>query len=200
MNFNPADLPTEFETERLLLRRYQPGDAAAYWRMLRENRAHLREFLPKELEPARGEGDIREHFKWQEKVWRRGEIFILGMWERAGGAFVGEVYLANPDWEAQCIEAGYFTVKMQGGKGYAVEGLRAVCRIAFERMGVRRVELQCAADNEKSARVARRCGFTLEGRLRERAHKKDGPPVDRLWFGLLRSEWLASLQQQLNLF
>ena len=126
-------------------------------------------------------------------------MFILGMWERAGGAFVGEVYLANPDWEVPCIEAGYFTVERQGGKGYASEALRAVCRIAFERMGVRRVELQCAADNEKSARVARRCGFTLEGRLRERAHKKDGPPVDRLWFGLLRSEWLASLQQRLEL-
>jgi len=199
MNFKPADLPTEYETERLLLRCYQPDDAAAYWRMLGENRAHLREFLPKELEPARGEGDIREHFKWMAKMWRRGEIFILGLWTRSGGAYVGEVYLANPDWDVPCVEAGYFTVQHQGGKVYAAEALRAVCRIAFERMGARRVELQCAADNEISARVALRCGFTLEGRLRERDHKKDGPPVDRLWFGLLRSEWLASLQQRLEL-
>jgi ribosomal-protein-serine acetyltransferase len=99
------------------------------------------------------------------------------------------VYLANADWEVPCIEVGYFTVQDQGGKGYAAEATRTACRIAFERLGVRRVELQCAADNEKSARVARRCGFTLEGRLRERHPKKDGPPVDRLWFGLLRFEW-----------
>jgi len=186
-------LPTEYTSERLLLRRRRPADAPAYFRMLRENQAHLREFLPPNLAAAQNEDDIRAVIEWQIERWQAGELFILGLWEKSSGEYVGEVYLANPDWEVPCIEVGYFTVQHQGGKGYAAEATRAACCIAFERLGVRRVELQCAADNEKSARVARRCGFTLEGRLRERSHKKDGLPVDRLWFGLLRAEWQDSL-------
>jgi RimJ/RimL family protein N-acetyltransferase len=188
-----AILPTEYTSERLLLRRYTPADAPAYFHMLQENQAHLREFLPANLESARNEEDIRAVIEWQIEQWQRGELFIMGMWEKSSGEYVGEVYLANPDWEVPCIEVGYFTAQHKGGRGYAAEAARAACRIAFERLGVRRVELQCAADNEKSARVARRCGFTLEGRLRERTHKKAGPPVDRLWFGLLLAEWQASI-------
>ena len=186
-------IPTRYTSERLLLRRYRPADAPAYFRMLRENQAHLREFLPSILEAAQNEDDIRAVIAWHIRQWRRGELFIMGMWEKSSREYVGEVYLANADWAVPCIEVGYFTVQHQGGKGYASEATRAACRIAFEGLGVHRVELQCAADNEKSARVASRCGFTLEGRLRERTHKKDGLPVDRLWFGLLRTEWLASL-------
>jgi RimJ/RimL family protein N-acetyltransferase len=40
-----------------------------------------------------------------------------------------------------------------------------------------------------SIRVAERCGFTYEGRLRQRNRKKDGTVVDRLWYGILLSEW-----------
>jgi len=189
----PPPLPTAYTSERLLLRRYRPADAPAYFRMLLENQAHLHEFLPTNLAAAQNEDDIRAVIAWQIERWQNGELFILGLWEKGSGEYVGEVYLANADWEVPCIEVGYFTVQHQGGKGYAVEAARAACRIAFERLGVRRVELQCAADNEKSARVALRCGFTLEGRLRERSHKKDGTPVDRLWFGLLRAEWQDSL-------
>jgi RimJ/RimL family protein N-acetyltransferase len=190
----PPKLPAKFNSERLLLRRYRLTDAPVYFRMLQENQAHLREFLPPNLAAAQSEGDIRVFMAWQIKQWRRGELFMLSLWEKSSGEFVGEVYLANPDWEVPCIEVGYFTVQHQGGKGYASEATRATCRIAFERLGVRRVELQCAADNQKSARVAQRCGFTLEGRLRERSHKKDGSVVDRLWFGLLRAEWQDSLR------
>ncbi len=184
-------LPAEYATERLLLRRYRLEDAPAYFQMLRENRDHLREFLPANLENVQNDDDVRAVIEWQIEQWQRGELFIMGLWEKNSGEYVGEVYLANADWGVPCIEVGYFTVQQKGGMGYASEAARAACRIAFERLGVRRVELQCAADNEKSARVALRCGFTLEGRLRERTHKKDGPPVDRLWFGLLRAEWQA---------
>ena len=38
------DLPTEFESERLTMRAYRPGDGALYLRMIRENWDHLYEF------------------------------------------------------------------------------------------------------------------------------------------------------------
>ena len=117
----PPTLPTHFTSERLLLRRYRLADAPAYFRMLRENQAHLREFLPPNLAAAQNEDDIRAVITWQIKRWQRGELFILGLWEKSSGEYVGEVYLANADWEVPCIEVGYFTVQQQGGKGYAAK-------------------------------------------------------------------------------
>jgi RimJ/RimL family protein N-acetyltransferase len=52
-----------------------------------------------------------------------------------------------------------------------------------------RVDLQCREVNEASQGVAERCGFHLEGRQRLRHRMKGGALVDRLWYGLLRSEW-----------
>jgi RimJ/RimL family protein N-acetyltransferase len=88
-----------------------------------------------------------------------------------------------------CIELGYFLAKASTGKGYATEAARAVIRFAFEHLMVSRIELQIAAGNTASMRVAERCGFRQEGRQRQRHRRKDGNVVDRLWYGLLRSEW-----------
>ena len=184
------ELPTEYTSDRLLLRRYRPSDAPAHYRMLCENWTHLYEFMPSNLVNAQNEGDILAFIEWQIAEWQRRNLFILGFWDKSSAEYLGEVYLANADWEVPCIEIGYFLVQHQIGKGYATEAARTAVRIAFEHLHVRRVELQCSADNEKSARVAQRCGFTLEGRLRQRNHKKDGTLIDRLWFGLLRSEYL----------
>jgi RimJ/RimL family protein N-acetyltransferase len=190
-------IPIDFTSQRLFLHRYHPEDAAAYFSMLQDNQLHLHEFMPAILVNVQNVEDVRAVIEWQIEKWESDELFIMGVWVKNSGEYVGEVYLANADWEVPCIEVGYFTVQNQGGKGYASEACREACRIAFERLRVRRVELQCAGDNEKSARVAQHCGFTLEGRLRERHHKKDGTTVDRLWYGLLRHEW-QDLQEKIS--
>jgi RimJ/RimL family protein N-acetyltransferase len=97
------------------------------------------------------------------------------------------------EWDVPRIEVGYFVVQAQTGKGYATEAARATVRFAFEHLGVLRVELQCRADNLASKRVAERCGFVYEGRMRQRHRKKAGDLVDVLWYGLLRSEWQDSV-------
>ena len=106
-------------------------------------------------------------------------------------AAITATYLANADWQVPCIELGYFLSKDNTGKGFATEAARGVIRFAFEHLKVARIELHCAADNQASMKVAERCGFQLEGRLRQRHHKKDGTRIDRLWYGLLLSEWQA---------
>src|SRR5690242_6126978 len=55
MNISLLDLPTEFTSERLLLRRYRPDDITMYYQMLRNNADHLYEFLPSFLLNVRSE-------------------------------------------------------------------------------------------------------------------------------------------------
>jgi len=183
------DVPTEILTERLALRSYRPGDGALYYQMVQENRDHLSEFLPIHVLALQKAEEAEVVMRKLAAEWQLRNLFLFGMWEKASGKYVGETYLANADWDVPCIEMGYFLVKANTGKGYATEAARAVIQFAFERLKVTRIELQVAAGNTASARVAERCGFKLEGRLRQRQHRKDGSVVDRLWYGLLRSEW-----------
>ncbi len=189
MNTNLHNLPTEFTSERLLLRRYRPGDIAMYFQMLRNNAEHLHEFMPTFLVNVQGEEEIKTWFDKQSVEWEALNLFIFGAWDKATGVYVGESYLANPDWEVPRIEVGYFLVKEATGKGYAAEAANAAIRYAFEQLKVLRVDLRTAADNSASIQVAKRCGFTQEGCFRQHHRKKDGTLVDMLWYGLLLSEW-----------
>jgi RimJ/RimL family protein N-acetyltransferase len=189
MNTHLHDLPTEFTSERLLLRCYQPNDSGMFYHMLRNNWEHLYEFLPSFLVNLRSEEDIKAWFDKQIAERNAHNLFIFGVWEQGTGVYVGESYLANADWDVPRIEVGYFLVKEFTGKGYATEAANAVIRFAFEKMKVLRIDLQCTADNTASIRVAERCRFTQEGCFRRHHRKKDGTLVDMLWFGLLLSEW-----------
>lgn len=192
MNPILLDIPTEFTTDRLLLRCYRPGDGAIYFQVLRANWDHLYEFLPPNLRTLQNEEDAEVIIRRLMADWQLRNLFIFGVWEKGTETYVAETYLANADWHVPCIELGYFVVKESTGKGIATEAARATIRFAFEHLRVSRIELQCAADNEASIRVAKRCGFHYEGRLRQRNRKRDGTLVDRLWYGLLRSEWQNS--------
>jgi len=183
------DLPTEFTSDRLLLRGYQLDDSAMYYRMLRANWEHLYEFLPSFLMDVHNEEDVKVEFQRQQEEWDLRNLFIFGVWEKKTGVYVGESYLANADWDVPRIEVGYFIVQPHTGKGYATEAAQAAIRYAFEHMEVIRIDLRCAIDNKASMRVAEHCGFVQEGCFRQHHRKKDDTLVDMLWYGLLLSEW-----------
>jgi RimJ/RimL family protein N-acetyltransferase len=189
MHINSQDLPTEFTSERLLLRRYRHNDVSEYYHMLRNNPEHLHEFLPSFLANLQHEGDVKTWFDKQNAEWDALNLFIFGAWDKITGVYVGESYLANPDWDVPRIEVGYFLGKEFTGKGYATESANALIQYAFEQLKVLRIDLRCAADNIASIQVSKRCGFTQEGCFRQHHRKKDGTLVDMLWFGLLLSEW-----------
>ncbi len=193
MDPHQLDPPTEFESERLRLRAYRPGDAAMYFSMVRQNWDHLYEFLPAVVEAMQSEADAEAFLRWLDAEWQQRSLFLFSLWEKSSGSYVGEAYLANPDWHVPSIELGYFLVQASTGKSFATEAARAALRYAFEQLRVSRVDLQARADNEASQRVAERCGFRLEGRQRLRHRKKSGEVVDRLWYGLLRSEWQGTM-------
>lgn len=182
------DIPTSLTTPRLSLRAYRPGDGAMYYRALQANWQHLYEFMPPFYLSMQSEQDAEAIIARLVGWWQQREHFIFGVWELAGGEYVGEAYLANADWHVPRLELGYFLLQQHTGQGYAGEAARALIKVAFEQLKLERLELQCTVDNLASQKVAERCGFTCEGRMRLRHRKKSGQLVDVLWYGLLRSE------------
>ena len=72
---------------------------------------------------------------------------------------------------------GYWLVPEARGRGLAAASVRAATRSVFTRLGWHRIELYHAVENHRSCGVARRCGYPLEGIMREAMQY----PVDGRW-------------------
>jgi len=66
--------------------------------------------------------------------------------------------------------------------------------LAFRDLGADRVEIWCDARHERSAAVARRLGFLLDGTLPNHVRATDGTLATGLCFGLAREHAEAALR------
>jgi RimJ/RimL family protein N-acetyltransferase len=105
---------------------------------------------------------------------------------------VGATGLHRMDWSVPRFEIGYWIRRSFEGKGYVSEAVRALTRLAFEALGAERVEIHCGHRNLHSQRVAERCGFVLEGRLRNHRREATGELRDTLVYALLPSDPAAA--------
>lgn len=75
-------------------------------------------------------------------------------------------------------------------KGVGTRAKKLICKFGFEELGLNKLFFITNEDNYASIRVNEKCGFKLEGRMREEYLTKDGALKDRLYFGLLKEEWI----------
>ncbi|QJW36756.1 GNAT family N-acetyltransferase [Cellulosimicrobium protaetiae] len=114
------------------------------------------------------------------------------------GDVVGDLYLAVRDgWAQQDVvdrprpdeaEIGWAFAPSHQGHGYATEAVRALLRVCFEDLGLRRVVANAFADNEPSWRLMERVGMRREGvGVRDSLHRDLGW-VDGVTYALLADE------------
>jgi RimJ/RimL family protein N-acetyltransferase len=92
----------------------------------------------------------------------------------ATGALLGSVSLHALDADQRDAEVGYWTAPGARGRGTTTRAVRTAVGVAFTALGLHRVHLLHAVENEASCRVAQRSGFVLEGRLRRSYRYPDG--------------------------
>ena len=107
---------------------------------------------------------------------------------RSDGAFLGEAVLN--DFDPDNASANY-RVWLAGaetyGKGYGTEATRLVLDYALGVAGLHRVSLGVLDFNPRAQRVYEKCGFQLEGRLRE-AVRWEGQWHDELVMSVLSTD------------
>jgi RimJ/RimL family protein N-acetyltransferase len=174
-------------TERLTLRRVTAEDAGAMWAYRRlPEVSHWLTFMPRDLED------------WQELLSAPQRLATTLVAER-DGRIIGDFYLRVEDSWAQRevaeqargaqAELGWVLDPAFGGRGYATEGCRALLRVCFEELKVRRVCANAFADNEASWRLMERLGMRREQyTVRESLHRELGW-VDGIGYALLADEW-----------
>ncbi|MFN3335231.1 MAG: GNAT family N-acetyltransferase [Caldilinea sp.] len=159
------DIPGAFESERLLLRAPQPGDGEALNQAVLESLEELRPWMPWAAE-APTLADSEEVVRRAAARYQAHEDFMLLLWAKENGALVGASGMHRIDWEIPTVEIGYWVRTSMAGQGYITEAVNAITHFAFTTIGAYRVEIRCDEQNVRSAAVARRASFTLEGVLR----------------------------------
>jgi ribosomal-protein-alanine N-acetyltransferase len=168
-----------------------PDDADAYVDVLSRNREFLQPY-----EPARPAGywTLDEQRRQLEQAAREvaaGTGFAFGVYDRADGALVGRVALANIVLKAwQNATLGYWIDAERNGRGLATESSKLVLRFAFGDAGLHRVQAGVMPSNGRSIRVIEKLGMRFEG-VAERYLSINGVWEDHRMYATTLEEWQA---------
>jgi RimJ/RimL family protein N-acetyltransferase len=134
-------------------------------------------------DPAEADAYVRR----RAQDWARDERYTWAVCEPTTGEMLGEVSLDAVDLVHGTAEAACWALPAGRGRGMTSTALSAVLRFGFGGIGLHRVTYLWAEPNAASGGVARRCGFTPEGRLRE-AWTADGGRHDVIVTGRLATD------------
>jgi RimJ/RimL family protein N-acetyltransferase len=192
MNKMVLEFPTPFESERLSLRSYRPGDGKWYYAMSLKNREYLSRYEAENVAANLASEEAAEVLV-QELVaeWTTHNSFFIGAFEKKTGEFVAQIYVGPVDWKLPEFQIGYFADVGHEGQGYVTEAVRATLAILFDKLNAHRVRLECDETNVRSIRVAERCNMIREGYLRENRRNPDGTYTGSHIYGLLKREYQA---------
>ncbi|MFI0480648.1 GNAT family N-acetyltransferase [Actinomadura sp. 9N215] len=156
------------------LRVVQMADAEALAALCRSNRAYLRPWEPERDDSYFTVDGQRDNLHSLVEAYATGEMWpgvILVDGELAGRISLNHI-LRGP---LQTCFVGYWVARAHAGRGVATEALRQALDVAFDGLGLHRVEAFTRVDNLASQRVLERNGFTAVGTARRHIH------VDGRW-------------------
>jgi RimJ/RimL family protein N-acetyltransferase len=168
----PVPLPAEPITDGVvILRRLRPSDA--------------------QLVHAFSHEDPRAWLAEHDTLYDAGHAVDLGVAEHGRDGLCGLVQLQRFDWPNRRASVGLWLVPQARGRGLMTRSLGLLVRWVFEYRVLDRIEYLARADNERSLRLALRCGFEEEGRLRS-CLVEDRRRHDAVLLAAVAGEWDGS--------
>jgi ribosomal-protein-serine acetyltransferase len=97
--------------------------------------------------------------------------------------------IKNFDRFVKKCEVSYFIDRNFEGKGWATKAIREVIEYVFSKMDMEKIYCRIDPENLASIRVAEKCGFQLEGRLRREFRTGEGDIIDVLYYGIFKEKY-----------
>ncbi len=179
------------ESERLVIRCYDPKDALLLQKSIQESLEHLRPWMPwVKTEPEELQVKI-ERLRVFRADFDLNKQYIYGVFDPKETELIGGTGL-HPRVGSNAFEIGYWINVNHVNKGYATEISAALTKVAFEIENIDRVEIHCDPDNAKSAAIPKKLGYIFEATLRKRNENVEGELRDSMIWSIIREEYLKS--------
>ncbi len=105
------------------------------------------------------------------------------------GAPIGSIGVVRISERDEMVELGYCLGYDFWRQGFMPEAVKAVIDFLFEEVSVNRVCICHAVKNPASGKVAKKCGLSLEGTLRQEFKSHTGEFLDIAVYGITRDQW-----------
>jgi RimJ/RimL family protein N-acetyltransferase len=170
--------------EMIVLRPIRPDDADAMWDMLADP------------EGQRLTGTTATFTRPQVEEWCASRATAQGRYDFAVTAsgddeFRGEIVLNDIDPAVRCANLRLAMRPAYRGRGYGTEGIQLVLGMAFDGLGLHRVELDVLSINARAKSLYENIGFVVEGRRRDAYRDGDGF-CDAIMMAMLEDEFQAT--------
>ena len=177
------NIPERIETARLILRAAKSNDGPEAFEAVVESVNELKPWMPWVHPEPKLEGSVEFHANAQAR-WYSREMLDFQWVDKSTQRLVGKGGFHTINWDVPKFEIGYWVRTSMAGKGYCTEAVNALVAFAKRELGAKRLEICSDPRNERSRKVAERCGFALEGILRRNMRDPYGGLRDSCMYAL----------------
>ena len=177
------------ETERLVIRCYEPGDAPKLHEAITRSLDHLRPWLPwvqQEPKPPEARAGLIRLFRGQFDL---GLDYAFGIFDKEEMELIGSTGL-HTRIGRNAREIGYWIGIDHVGRGYATEAVSALVKTGFDIEGLSRIEIRCAPENTRSQHVPEKLGFKMENIVKRILYQD---MVETMIWSMTKKEYASSL-------
>jgi len=179
-------------TPRLVVRAWEPRDAAALKEAVDSSLDHLKAWMPWAAQEPQTLPEKVQLLRRFRGLFDLGQELLWGLFRPDESKALGGIGFKVREAEMS-YELGYWLRQDACGHGLATEAGAAVVQAAFVLDRVAWLELRADVHNLRSQRLAERLGFRREGVLRQRQQTGEPAPRDLVLYALHAAEYPETL-------
>jgi RimJ/RimL family protein N-acetyltransferase len=132
-----------------------------------------------------------EEEKWFESISSGSDRYKFAIETIDNNVFIGGCSINDVDWKNSVASVGIFIGNRDyWGNGYGHDAMNVLISFIFNQMNINKIRLICYSFNKRAIKSFEKCGFVIEGILRNEIFR-DGRYYDKIAMGILRTEFLS---------
>lgn len=184
----------KIETERLIIRCYEPKDAQKLKLAIDESIEHLSPWMPW----AKNEPETIEQKVKRLRIFRGqfdlDQDYTYGIFDKEENILIGSTGLHTRQ-GIDALEIGYWIRSSQMNNGFALESTQALTKVAFEIVEIQRVEIHCDIKNIRNYNIPKKIGYKLN-----EVHTIDSEKIkDNMIWTMDKEDYEKSNSKNINL-
>jgi len=186
------DKNLQLDCQRIYLRRLLLKDAVSIYPQVDDQElVRWTTRIPHPYPPGGAEKFIRQ----SQRQWLKQTAYVFAVIKKDPKNLIGIISLSNVFLKHGCAEMGFWLGRNYWNQGFMTEAAQVVVRFAFNQLDLYRIYASTFEANAASRKVLEKCGFQLEGTMRE-AVVREGKRQNFLNYGLLKPEFELSNNYQ----
>ncbi len=177
--------------ESVTVSQIAPSDAAALWEIMGDDENFL--FSPNAA--LRSEREIPSRMMKFDSLFRERKLIFLGIYSNEQlSTLVGTLEISDINLQTEAATLTFMLNRKYNGKGFATSAVQITVKYLFERIQMNRIQSFVMPSNLPCERLMERCGFVLEGTIREGFYWPDKGIVDLNLFSILSTDYFRKQQ------